>query len=118
MNTTIVHKLQKYGFKDYQIKELLQKHNENYLLVNITTIENKVKNGADIKNITAYLNKAFKCDYRPQQTLFEQEQQAKAEQKRLEAEQETQRKAKLKALETQFNQQRTAKVYEYLRNLR
>ena len=42
-NTTITNKLKYYGFKDHQIKKLLEKHDENYLLINIATVEESIK---------------------------------------------------------------------------
>ena len=61
--------------------------------------------------------KAFKLDYSLQNAPFQQEQKAKAEQRKLEAQQVKEEKAKLEKLKIAFNQQKSDKVNDYILSL-
>lgn len=83
-------KLQYFGIKDKQIESLLKKHDQQYLWANIEVVEQEAKKGS-IKNLAAYLLKAFEDDYRPLETEFSKLQKqeiAEKEAKSLQQEQE------------------------------
>lgn len=62
--------LSKFGVKEEKIKHLLDHHDEQYLRANIKIVEEKVKTGK-IRNVTAYLLKAFADDFRPLETEYD-----------------------------------------------
>lgn len=82
---------------------MLDHHDEQYIRANITIVEEQAKKGT-IKNITAYLLKAFEDDYRSQETEFSKQQNLVLEQKLAEDKQKAIALAKEEALEKQFNQ--------------
>ena len=91
-NAELAKKLAHYGIKPRQIAMVLDKHDEDYIMANIAIVEEELQQGKEIRNVPAYLFKAFEVDYRPElsdherqekealQYKIEQiEQQAKAE---------------------------------------
>ncbi len=97
-------RLLKYGIKESQIEELLKRHDEQYLLVNLEIVEEKIKKG-EIQNIPAYLLKAFQSDFRMAETQYTKEQKEKAlqqqqikEDKRKAKQQQQQTKEEFRAL--------------------
>jgi hypothetical protein len=49
-------------------KELIEKHDEDYILANIRVVEEELQEWKVIRNIPAYLMKAFQVDFRPLET--------------------------------------------------
>jgi hypothetical protein len=116
-NEEILQKLNAMGISASKAKELIGKHDEDYILANIRVIEEELKNGKEIRNVPAYLMKAFEVDFRPVETEFDKIQHKKKEGKAL-AEQkagewETLRKELLK----QFDRQKTQAVADILDKL-
>lgn len=77
-------KLKLYGVSDPIIETLIQKHDLEYLSANLKIVEEQIKKGG-ITNITWYLLKSFKIDYRQEETPFEIEKKKKKEQQKLDA---------------------------------
>ncbi len=111
-------KLQFYGFTDNQIQQLLKYHDEDYLLANISVIEEQLEQGKAIKNVKAYMAKAFEVDFRQTPTEFEKLKQAKkAEQEQTKAaeQQATERKElELAILKGKYKTERKAKLESLL----
>ena len=74
-------KLNAMGIKETTASELLKKHDEDYVLANIRVIEEEFKNGKEIRNVSAYLMKAFEVDFRPTETEFDKVQNQKKQKK-------------------------------------
>lgn len=106
INTEIVTKLKRFGVKEATAKEILEKHDEDYILANIRVVEEALQAGKKIRNLTAYLLKAFEVDFRPAETGFEKERaQEKAIRLQAIAHHEQEQQAQIKALETERNTQ-------------
>ena len=86
-NEEILQKLNAMGISASKAKELIGKHDEDYILANIRVIEEELKNGKEIRNIPAYLMKAFTIDFRHIETEFEKAQKGKKQEKLLEIKQ-------------------------------
>lgn len=100
-------KLISYGLKEKKIEALLSNHNEQYLWANIAIVEEQAAKG-NIKDITAYLLKAFSDDYRAAETEFAKQQKqiaADHEQREKNIQEAEQQK---KNLEQQFIEERNA----------
>lgn len=85
INQEIVNKLKRFWIKEIQIKELLAKHDEDYILANIVVVEQELEKGKDIRNVTAYLMKAFVVDFRPTAIEMKTRKQLIVEEKIIEA---------------------------------
>lgn len=116
-NEEIMHKLNTMGIKESKAKELLEKHDEDYILANIRVIEEELKNGKDIRNIPAYLMKAFEVDFRPQETEFDKIQTKKKQDKATASKQAEEWELKRKELLKQFERQKTQAVANVLDKL-
>ncbi|WP_421795371.1 replication initiation protein [Haliscomenobacter sp.] len=116
-NEEILHKLNTMGIKESKAKELLEKHDEDYILANIRVIEEELKNGKDIRNIPAYLMKAFEVDFRPQETEFDKIQSHKKQGKAIAEKQAEEWALKRKELLKQFERQKTQAVANVLDKL-
>lgn len=77
----ILSKLQGYGIQEKLAHELIQKHDEDYILANIRVVEEDLQSGKDIRNIPGYLLKAFEVDYRPVETEFDKKKKAQKQEK-------------------------------------
>lgn len=106
----IMHKLNGMGIKESVAKELLSRHDEDYILANIRIVEEELKSGKEIRNIPAYLMKAFSVDFRHVETEFEKAQTAKKQQKSLELKQAEEQEAQKAALQKVFEKQRLEAV--------
>ena len=116
-NEEILHKLNTMGIKESKAKELLEKHDEDYILANIRVIEEELKNGKDIRSIPAYLMKAFEVDFRPQETEFDKIQSHKKQGKAIAEKQAEEWELKRKELLKQFERQKTQAVANVLDKL-
>lgn len=103
INSEITQKLKDFGIKDSQIKQVLKKHDDDYIWANIVVIEEQLNKGKEIRNIPAYLMKAFEVDFRPTEPKII------AKQKLLRAE-EGKEKLKLAVLKANYTQERNAKL--------
>lgn len=116
-NEEILHKLNAMGIKDALAKELLEKHDEDYILANIRVVEEELKNGKEIRNIPAYLMKAFTVDFRHIETEFEKAQKGKKQEKLLEIKQAEEWEVKKSELSKQFEHQKMEAVADVLNKL-
>ena len=116
-NEEILHKLNAMGIKDALAKELLEKHDEDYILANIRVVEEELKNGKEIRNIPAYLMKAFTVDFRHIETEFEKVQKGKKQEKLLEIKQAEEWEVKKSELSKQFEHQKMEAVADVLNKL-
>jgi Initiator Replication protein len=116
-NEEILHKLNAMGIKDALAKELLEKHDEDYILANIRVVEEELKNGKEIRNIPAYLMKAFTVDFRHIETEFEKAQKGKKQEKLLEIKQAEEWEVKKSELAKQFEHQKMEAVADVLNKL-
>ncbi|MDX2133590.1 MAG: hypothetical protein SFV52_02325 [Saprospiraceae bacterium] len=101
----------------YRVLGRLQKHDEDYILANIRVIEEELKNGKEIRNIPAYLMKAFEVDFRPIETEFDKIQQKKKENKALAEKQAGEWETLKKELLKQFDREKTQAVADVLDKL-
>lgn len=113
-NEEILQKLNAMGISASKAKELLAKHDEDYILANIRVIEEELKNGKEIRNIPAYLMKAFEVDFRPVETEFDKIQKTKKEGRALAIQQAEEWELQKKELLKQFDRQKTKAVAEIL----
>ena len=92
----LLERLQKYFcLSSSQAKEVLNTYDENYILENLTYIENKIQEG-QIKNIGAYTLKALKEDYRNKKSQFEiDKEEAKKQKEKEERRKEVEERQKL-----------------------
>lgn len=93
VNSELIEKLKNFGIKDKAISNLLKQHHEDYILGNIVAVENQLKKWSKIRNIPAYLMKAFEIDYRPVETEYTKIQER--EEKELKTKIESEKKAQL-----------------------
>lgn len=99
----ITERLRSFGLKDSQIKKVLEHHDQDYILANIAVVEESLGKGKKIKNIPAYLLKAFEVDFRPIETEFEKNQKQKQALLLQETEVKEQEENRLKQLEYDFD---------------
>lgn len=71
INQEIMQRLHAMGIRESTAKELLEKHDEDYILANISYVEEELASGKEIRNVPAYLMKAFEVDFRPVETEHE-----------------------------------------------
>ncbi len=116
-NEEILQKLNAMGISASKAKELMAKHDEDYILANIRVIEEELKNGKEIRNIPAYLMKAFEVDFRPVETEFDKIQHKKKEGKALAEKQAGEWETLRKELLKQFDRQKTQAVADVLDKL-
>jgi len=116
-NEEILQKLNAMGISASKAKELIGKHDEDYILANIRVIEEELKNGKEIRNVPAYLMKAFEVDFRPVETEFDKIQNKKKEGKVLAEQQAGERETLRKELLKQFDRQKTQAVANVLNDL-
>lgn len=116
-NEEILQKLNAMGISASKAKELMGKHDEDYILANIRVIEEELKNGKEIRNIPAYLMKAFEVDFRPVETEFDKIQHKKKEGKALEEQKAGEWETLRKELLKQFDRQKTQTVADVLDKL-
>ncbi|MEL6944696.1 MAG: hypothetical protein AAFO82_18725, partial [Bacteroidota bacterium] len=114
MNEELVSKLKDFGIKDYQIKELLQKHEVDYILANVSVVEQELEKGKNIRNVAAYLMKAFVVDFRPTKPRIQVEKEEKKAKEQAQKKAEEQQLARLKK---QFEKDKKRAVEEYLAQL-
>ncbi len=105
------------GISASKAKELMGKHDEDYILANIRVIEEELKNGKEIRNVPAYLMKAFEVDFRPVETEFDKIQNRKKEGKALAEQQAGEWETLRKELLKQFDRQKMQAVAHVLDNL-
>lgn len=113
-NEEILQKLNAMGISASKSKELLAKHDEDYILANIRVIEEELKNGKEIRNIPAYLMKAFEVDFRPVETEFDKIQSKQKEGKALAEKQAGEWELQKTELLKEFDRQKTKAVAEVL----
>ena len=116
-NEEILQKLNAMGISASKAKELMGKHDEDYILANIRVIEEELKNGKEIRNIPAYLMKAFEVDFRPVETEFDKIQHKKKENKALSEKQAREWETLKKELIKQFDRKKTQDVADVLDKL-
>lgn len=116
-NEEILQKLNAMGISASKAKELMGKHDEDYILANIRVIEEELKNGKEIRNVPAYLMKAFEVDFRPVETEFDKIQHKKKEGKALAEKQAGEWETLRKELLKQFDRQKTQAVADVLDKL-
>lgn len=116
-NEEILQKLNAMGISASKAKELMAKHDEDYILANIRVIEEELKNGKEIRNVPAYLMKAFEVDFRPVETEFDKIQHKKKEGKALAEKQAGEWETLRKELLKQFDRQKTQAVADVLDKL-
>lgn len=116
-NVEIMQKLNAMGIVTSKAKELLEKHDEDYILANIRVIEEELKNGKEIRNIPAYLMKAFEVDFRPVETEFDKAQKQKKQSKAIAEKQAGEWDTQKKEYQMQFDKQKTNGVAEVLNKL-
>ena len=78
VESAIRDKLKSFGLWDKVIEQLLERHDEAYLRLNISVVEEQYKKGK-VKNLAGYLLKAFEDDYSQQKATIlspQEEQQA------------------------------------------
>ena len=109
-------KLAKFGIDTEQIQYLLEHHDEQYIRANITVVEEQAKKG-DIKNITAYLLKAFEKDYRQQETEYDKQQRLVLEEKQKNEAAAAEAAATEKAIKEQFEKWKTEKALDKVQEL-
>lgn len=80
-------------------------------------MEEKLKNGDKIKNVPAYLMKAFEVDFRPEETPYTKLQKKKAEEKQALLDKETQQKQELAIIKANFKQEKRVKLEEVKKGL-
>lgn len=105
------------GISAAKAKELMGKHDEDYILANIRVIEEELKNGKEIRNIPAYLMKAFEVDFRPVETEFDKIQHKKKENKALAEKQAGEWETLRMELLKQFDRKKTQAVADVLDKL-
>jgi hypothetical protein len=105
------------GISASKAKELIGKHDEDYILANIRVIEEELKNGKEIRNVPAYLMKAFEVDFRPVETEFDKIQHKKKEGKALAEKQAGEWESLRNELLKQFDRQKTQAVADVLDKL-
>ena len=98
INNKIISRLNFYGFSEKQTKRLLKNHDEDYLLANIAVIEELLEGGKKIKNVKAYMAKAFQVDFRAKETEFDKIQKEKQQAKKEESEKEQKEELELAML--------------------
>ncbi|MEM8528365.1 MAG: replication initiation protein [Bacteroidota bacterium] len=114
VNQELVSKLKDFGIKDYQIKELLQKHEVDYILANVSVVEQELEKGKNIRNVAAYLMKAFVVDFRPTKPRIQVEKEEKKVEEQAQKKAEEQQLARLKK---QFEKDKKRVVEEHLNQL-
>ena len=115
-HSQIIEKLISLGVKRTRASQLLEKHDEQYLRANISIVEEQVRKGK-IKNVTAYLLKAFEHDFRPTVTELDQ---LRAEKETAERERQTKIEEKRRAEEEQkksFEAERRKNLEEVISGL-
>lgn len=103
-------KLKAFGIQDHQIKKLLKAHTSQYLLANIAVVEEKLKKGDVIKNVPAYLMKAFEVDFTPKETEHDKLMRQKAVEAKLKAEKAEQSKLEMDALYGSYKEEVDAQL--------
>lgn len=116
-NEEILQKLNAMGISASKAKELIGKHDEDYILANIRVIEEELKNGKEIRNVPAYLMKAFEVDFRPVETEFDKIQHKKKENKALAEKQAGEWETLKRELLKQFDRKKTQAVADVLDKL-
>jgi len=116
-NIEIFSKLEAYGVRSKQAQKLIENHDEDYILANIRVVEEDLKNGKNIRNVTAYLMKAFEVDFRPEETAYDKAQKAK----KLKSEQEEITKNKIQQeqqkLQHAFDEEKNEAIENLLKGL-
>ena len=113
---TIRQKLISLGVKPKKIEYLLNHHDEQYLQANITIVEEQAKKG-NIKDITAYLLKAFSDDFRPIETEHDRLTKQKTIEKEAENKEKEKKKAALKELKQEYYTEKKEKITQVLQDL-
>jgi plasmid replication initiation protein len=109
-------KLAHFGVNSEQIQYLLDHHDEQYIWANISVVEEQAKKGT-VKNITAYLLKAFEKDYRPQETEYDRQQKLILEEKQQEQAEAEETATKEKIVQKQFNKRKKEIILDRLGKL-
>ena len=117
MNEEIMQKLHAMGIRDATAKELLEKHDEDYILANIRFVEGELASGKEIRNVPAYLMKAFEVDFRPIETEHDRVKSERKQSKQAVEQQETAHEKKRIELLKQFERQKVAAVENLLKSL-
>ena len=72
----MVTKLMEYGIREKQAREVVKKHDEDYILANIEVMEEVMKR-KKIHSPPGFLMSAFEVDYRPKKTEHDRAQEEK-----------------------------------------
>lgn len=118
INEGIIHKLKELGIREAIAKELLEKHDEEYILANIRIVEEELASGKEIRNIPAYLMKAFEVDFRPLETEHDKIKKQKVEEKFQESKRVALEQEHRKWLLKRFEQQKMQAVSTILNDLK
>lgn len=110
VNTQITKNLKNFWLKDNQINFLLKKHDEDYILANIAVVQDQLKSGKPIRNVAAYLLKAFEVDF----TVMEVKPLAEFEEKKAT---ESKEKWALANLEATYKEEKKAALGLILKGL-
>lgn len=116
-NTEILNKLEAYGVKKRQAQKLIENHDEDYILGNIRVVEEELKNGKDIRNVTGYLMKAFDVDFRPVETEYDKAKNAKKRKAEQEAAIKAENEKELKKRQRTFEKNKEKAVENLLKDL-
>lgn len=114
INEEILHKLNSMGIRDAIAKELLEKHDEDYILANIRVVEEELANWKQIHSVPAYLMKAFQIDFRPLETEFGKLQKEQKQERLIEDQKAEEWEAKKKELAKKFEKEKIQAVAEIL----
>lgn len=113
----ILVKLKGFGIKEFLGKEILQKHDEDYILANIRVVEEELESGKKIRNIPAYLMRAFEVDFRPVETEFDKIKKQKSELKAIALQAVEEEEQKKQELELDFERDKNSRIEGILASL-
>lgn len=114
INEEILHKLNSMGIRDAIAKELLEKHDEDYILANIRVVEEELANWKQINSVPAYLMKAFQIDFRPLETEFGKLQKEQKQERLIEDKKAEEWEAQKKELAKKFEKEKIQAVAQIL----
>lgn len=109
-------KLNGFGISKDKIEQLISHHDEQYLWANIAIVEGQAKKGK-IQNISAYLLKAFKDDYRNTETEYTKQQKILSESKAKQQKEEQAAEQRREELEKHLYEEKNAKIEVILNNM-
>lgn len=117
-NEEIISKLKGLGIREATARELLEKHDEDYVLANIRIVEEELAGGKTIRNVPAYLMKAFEVDFRPLETEQDRIKKLKTEEKFQASKRAALEQEQRKGLLKRFEQEKMQAVSTVLNDLK